>query len=86
LLDEMIEAHLGQQRQEEKDPRHPRAMASSRSQIQLADIGDSGFFPLGRLWSGVVLGMSSPPRSGEKGELRPVWHWLRKSRTRERTV
>src|SRR5713101_1975087 len=84
LADQLIEAHTGQQGQEENPPRDARAQATSRSKAQRARIGDDG-----RLWDSwcwdVRLPLGSPQgRLPKKGGASPACMWARNRQTIER--
>src|SRR5712691_2483422 len=84
LADQWIEAHTGQQGQEEKPPRDARAQATSRSKAQRARISDDC-----RLWDGWLwdwrLPLGSPQgRLPTKGGASPACTWARNRQTIER--
>jgi hypothetical protein len=59
LADQLIEAHTGQQGQEEKHPRNARAQATSWRKAQRASIGDDGRLRDGWFW-GLRLARGAP--------------------------
>jgi len=66
LLDELLEANLSQERQEEKDAREARSPALARLELQNAGVGSVGKVGLDR--SGPRRGEgAAPPLGGEKG-------------------
>src|SRR5512134_409323 len=84
LADQLIEAHTGQQGQEEKYPRDARAQATSRSKAQRASIGDDCRLRDGWFWA-LRLALGSPQgRLPKKGGTSPACTWARNRQTIER--
>src|SRR5262245_42764540 len=84
LADQLIEAHPGQQGQEEKYPRDARAQAAPWSKAQRARIGDDCSLREG--WGcGLRLPLgSSQLRLHKKGGTSPACTWARNLQTMER--
>jgi hypothetical protein len=84
LADQVIEAHTGQQEQEEKQSRDARAQTAPWSKAQRARIGDDGGLREGGVWR-VRLPLRSPQvRLHKKGGTSPACTCARNLQTMER--